>query len=365
MIFLLDVLLKFVLWFILISAVVLIFSGSAGFKRRINHIFVGSFIVALMIATSGLLRTVDTDEEAAMREIVRTAMRSHLTEEMHSELWAYVDKQPEKFARQLEESSSLLPEYNRQTWISASLSAEAQSPVYTEEYRQLFNQILDAGLGVDDILQQELINAAATGGFIRDGETDIAITQELITQTISQMDYANLRIRRLFDRDWSNEPFKLSYPLLGIDVVSATGFERWTVETETSNGELAVVRGLAHEGANSKIEVWVGPNHPDYRGLSAVEITSSVCDRHWEWTRRDFSNQITSSFTDPWRGHPSVVEVANVSDDQSSGQERIRCVYLHDSDQIMSMITTVVGISQPVDAIGDAFEKSITLINTE
>ena len=365
MIFLLDILLKFVLWFVLISAVVLSVSGSDGFKRRLIHIVFGSLLVAVLVASSGSLRTSDTDEETIIREIIRTAMRSHLTEEMHTELWTYVDKQPEKFARELKAGFSLIPDYNKQTWISASLSAEAQSPIYTEEYRQIFKQALDAGLVSDDTLQQELINAAAAGGSIKDGESDIAITQELITQTISQMDYVNLRIRRLFDREWSNEPFKLSYPLLGIDILSATGFERWTVETETTNGELAVVRGLAHEGANSKIEVWVGPNLPDYSGLSRAEIASSVCDRHWEWTRRDYSNQITNSFADFWRGYASVVDVGNVSNDELSGQERIRCIYLHDSDQIMSMITTVVGVSQPVDAIGYAFEESITLIDKE
>lgn len=365
MIFLLDILLKFVLWFAIISAVVLSVSGSEGFKRRLRDIVFGSLFVAILIAGSGPLRTSDTDEEMAIREIIRTAIQSHLTEEMHTELWAYVEKRSEKFARELEASSSLIPEYNRQTWISASLSAEAKSPIYTEEYRQLFKQVLDAGLVSDDVLQQELINAAAAGGSIKDGETDIAITQELIAQTISQMDYANLRIRRLLNREWGNEPFKLSYPLLGIEILSATGFERWTVETETTNGELAVVRGLAHEGANSKLEVWVGPNHPDYSGLSPADIASSVCDRHWEWTRRDYSNQINNSFADFWRGYASVVDVGNVSNDEVSGQERIRCVYLHDSDQIMSMITTVVGISPPVDAIGHSFEESITLIDAE
>ena len=363
--YLLDILLKFVLWFGLISLAVMIFSGSKLMKERISFIAFCSLVVAILIASSGPLRTTSNDkEEEEMRQIVRTAMQSHVDESMHKQLWSYVAKQPPKFAEELIVSSTLLPKFNRETWVSAALSAEAGRPIYTDEYQRLLREVSEAGLPANSTLQDELINAAVARGSLNKDGSAIAITPELINETISQMDYANLRIRRLFTPDWFEGPFAVSYPALGLEILTTHGFERWSVEAQMIDGKTALIRGLRHLDADSKTEVWVGPNNPDYSDLSPTEIAENTCDLHWKLSRGDYAIELIDAVVEPWQQYISVIDSAELRSDEALGLERVRCVYLHDTDQIMVMATSLQGQSRSLEELASAFEESITVVRS-
>jgi hypothetical protein len=322
-------------------------------------------IAALTIGSSPLHGASNDNEEEELRLIVRTAIQSHVDEGMHQQLWSYVAKQSPKFAEELILSSTLMPEFNRETWVSAALSAQTGNAEYTKDYPRLLKEVLRAGLLRDDTLQKELIEAAIDRGTLDHQGSLISITPALIDQTISQLDYATLRLRRLFTPQWFEGPLAVSYPSLGLQILTTHGFERWSVETQMTDGKTALVKGLTHLDGDSKTEVWVGPNNPDYSGLSPTEIAEHTCDLHWKLSRGDYAIELIDAVVEPWQQYISVVDAAQLSNDKAVGQERVRCVYLHDTDQIMVMATSLQGKSRSLDAAGSAFEESITVIRAD
>lgn len=334
-------------------------------KKRSSFPALCSLLTAALIIWSGSLKAASNDaEEEELRLLVRTAMQSHVDEEMHKRLWGYVAEQPPKFAEELILSSTLMPEFNRETWASAALSAKAGTAVYTKDYYRLLKEVLEAGLLRDDALQKELVSAAAVGGAINHQDSSITITPALIDQTMSQLDYVTLRLRRLFAPKWFEGPLAVSYPSLGLEILTTHGFERWSVETQMTDGKTALVRGLMYLDADSKIEVWVGPKNPEYSDLTPTEIAENTCDSHWKLSRRDYAIELIDAVVEPWQQYISVVDSAQLSNEEAVGQERVRCVYLHDTDQIMVMTTSLQGKSRSLDAAGSAFEESIKVVRS-
>lgn len=335
-------------------------------KKRFSFTALFSLLTSALIIWSGSLKAAPNDaEEEELRLIVRTAMQSHVDEKMHERLWDYVAKQPPKFAKELTLSSTLTPEFNRETWASAALSAKAGTAVYTKDYYRLLKEVLEAGLLRDDALQKELVTAAAIGGTLNHQGSSITITPALIDQTISQLDYVTLRLRRLFAPKWFDGPLAVSYPSFGLEIFTTHGFERWSVETQMTDGKTALIKGLMHLDADSKIEVWVGPKNPEYSDLTPTEIAENTCDSHWKLSRGDYAVELIDALVEPWQQYISVVDSAQLSNDGAVGQERVRCVYLHDTDQIMVMATSLQGKSRTLEAVGSAFEESITVIRSK
>lgn len=277
-----------------------------------------------------------------------------LTKELHAEFWRPAIQQFGKPTTEdvraiqafAEEYLAIALVYQRETWASALASAKAKTVTYSPGYQAARDRVLK-GSSIIPMKPEQLrsavengvlvIKAAASGAAVNARGETFYVTEENAARVLGGLDGALLRVKRLFNPEWSETLARSErrHDDIKIAIISDEPFDRIEETVQIGSSPAKIVQ-LVHTLSQVDSRAVVALRRPV--PISSALVTETLKNVAAQSIQSVGGNRVGVFVVASFRGAPSVESTAQFVVDGKMLWASYRAIYRENHVQVLQVM---------------------------